>query len=62
VHSTTFHRQLTGGPKENKDYITIDLHRKKIQMTSTKCLKAIIMIQAKWKAVFYKKKFGLVIN
>jgi len=55
--SASYHNQLTGGPKKRTSYIVVDLSKKKIFMSSPIILKYIVKIQAKWKAVFLRKKY-----
>lgn len=57
AHSSKFYQQITGGPKNLFHSIRVDLTRKKIAMSSPKCLKFIIIIQAKWRAIYQRKKY-----
>lgn len=51
-------KQLTGGPrKEKKDVIIVDIGTKEIILSSKKCLHAIVLIQAKWKMIFTRRKY-----
>jgi hypothetical protein len=62
THKHTFYKQLTGGPRKQPDYITIDLAKKKVYLSSPCIINMIIKIQAKWKAVFQRKKFKEMIE
>lgn len=60
--SHTFYKQLTGGPKQQGDYISVNLSKKKVFLSSPNIIKYIVKIQAKWKAVFAKKKYLAIIQ
>ena len=53
-----YRTQLSGGPNVKVyNYIYVDLSKKKIEMSSKKCLKFVVMIQAKWKSIYQRKIF-----
>lgn len=56
-HKGGFSRQLTGGPRNQRDYLMVDLSKKKVILSSPLIVKSVIKIQAKWKAVYGRKKF-----
>jgi hypothetical protein len=56
-HSHSYHNQLTGGPRKKGNYVVVDLTKKKIFMSSPVILKYIVKIQAKWKAVYQRKRY-----
>ena len=56
-------KQLTGGPSKGvRNYIYVDLSKKKIILSSKDCLKYVVMIQAKWKSVYQRKRFIAMIE
>ena len=55
-------QQLTGGPRQQPDFITVDLSKKKVYLSSPSIIKKIIKIQAKWKAVYQCEKFRELIE
>lgn len=57
THSSSYHNQLSGGPQKRTDYIIVDLSKKRIFMSSPNILKYVIKIQAKWRAIFFNKKY-----
>jgi hypothetical protein len=62
TQSHTFYKQLTGGPKKQGDYISVDLSKKKVFLSSPTIVKYIVKIQAKWRAVFMKKRYLTLIQ
>ena len=62
THKHVFYKQLTGGPRKQPDFITIDLIMKKIYLSSPCIIHKIIKIQSKWKSVFQRKKFRELIE
>ena len=58
-----FRRQLTGGPRQQKrEIIEVDIMTKEIKVSSSSCLKAVIMIQAKWKSIYMRRKFLRIVE
>lgn len=55
--SHSYYKQLTGGPQKKGDYISVDLNRKKVFLSSPLILRHVIRIQAKWKAVYQRKRY-----
>ena len=58
-HNNSYHQQISGGPKKKTDYVTVDLSKKKIYMSSPLIVKYVIKIQAKWRAVSLRNKYLL---
>ena len=56
-HSNSYMEQLTGGPKGQKDFITVDLSKKRVFMSSPLVVKYVIKIQAKWKAIYQRNRY-----
>lgn len=56
-HRTAFYKQISGGPKPSGEKIRVNLAMKSVKMTSTKCMRAVILIQAKWKAMYQRKLY-----
>ena len=61
-HNISYHKQISGGPKPNTEYVTVDLSKKKIYMSSPIIVKYVVKIQAKWRAVSLRNKYKLKIQ
>jgi|688.fasta_scaffold225491_2 hypothetical protein len=49
-------KQISGGPKNKiPDLVEVSLSKREINLSSVNCLRFIIKIQAKWKAVRQRK-------
>lgn len=61
-HSYSYNMQISGGPKKRTEFVTVDLSKKKVYMSSPLIVKYVIKIQAKWRAVSLRNKYLLKIQ
>lgn len=57
THKSAFKKQISGGPKREEHFITVDLSKKQVYMSSPGLIKYVIAIQAKWRSVYQRKRF-----
>jgi hypothetical protein len=62
THKSAFRRQITGGPKQEETFITVDLSKKQVYLSSPTIIRHVIAIQAKWRSVYQRKRFLQVLE